>query len=109
MSTKTKELFVMAIRQEQAPSFEKIDGTLKGMQGYVGGLIEVVRLGVEDYLVVCNEEGKMIDGLKPTLSLGYDVVMGDCFICKDSVDGELTSLTDEDVNKLITLFSQHSE
>jgi hypothetical protein len=106
MSTKTKELFVMAIKQEQAPTFEKIDGTLKGMQSFVGGLIEIVGLGFEDYLIVCNEEGKMIDGLKPTLSIGHDVIMGDCFICKDSVDGELTSLTNEDVEKLIALFSQ---
>jgi hypothetical protein len=104
--TKTKELLVMTIKQEQAPTLEKIDGTLKGMQFFVGGLIEIVGLGFEDYLIVCNEEGKMIDGLKPTLSIGHDVIMGDCFICKDDNEGELVSLTGEDFAKLMKMFSQ---
>jgi hypothetical protein len=69
--------------------------TLEEMQKYVGGLIEIIPLdreGLEDKLIVVNEEGKLT-GLAPNLPATLiwimyygetDYVSGDAIVCHPS-------------------------
>lgn len=83
---------VLKIRAGQETQIGELDNTLEAMQRFVGGYIEIVRLS-DDLALVCNEEGKL-QGLpmsawlckRGALSQPYDVVCGDCFLCR--VDGE---------------------
>ncbi len=47
---------------EKAFVYPKIDNSLEGLQKLVGGYIETVT--VEDCVVICNEEGRLL-GMKP--------------------------------------------
>lgn len=59
----------------------EIDGSLKGMQAVVGGLIQAVYPWPEPVALVCNDEGKLW-GLPLNRALeGYDIIAGTFFIC----------------------------
>ena len=80
--------------------FGKIKNTLKALQGYVGGYIQVVSL-TQGLVVICNEDGKnlklpvnraIIDGHGRV----YDVVVGNALVVR--VDGEeFASISEEDI------------
>lgn len=64
--------------------------TLKELQDYVGGLIEVHYLPHHDQTLVCNEEGRLM-GLRanPKVSwyvmdepIGWCMILGDALICE---------------------------
>lgn len=59
----------------------EIDGSLKGMQEIVGGLIQAVYPWPEPVALVCNDEGKLW-GLPLNRTLeDYDIIAGTFFIC----------------------------
>lgn len=81
---------------------KEIDGSLEGMQKVVGGYIEAVYPFDDPVALVCNEEGKFIEGMKPNRCLQlhtgeiYDIIFGTFFICLASPDSEdFESLTDD--------------
>lgn len=62
------------------------DFSLKELQGFVGGCIEIVYLPNGDLMVV-NEEGKMNDlpiNMKATMAYGLDVIVGNVLWCNKS-------------------------
>ena len=79
----------------------------------VGGFIEHVPINAleEKHIsMYCNEEGKLIDGLKPTLMLTYegkpwDIVKGSVAFLRYNDDGESLPLTDDDINTISNLFN----
>ena len=74
-----------------------VENTLKAKQNLVGGLIEIVPF--EDVLLVCNEEGKLLD-LKPNLLFDYDYIAGNCFVIGDDYqNADFRSLTDDEIQK----------
>jgi hypothetical protein len=73
----------------------EIENTLEGLQGIVGGYIEVVPVG-SGILMICNEEGKF-NGSEPNFNMGYDTIMGDVFFTKGDEEGEFTSLDEEEI------------
>lgn len=82
-----------------------IENTLKDMQRIVGGYIEVVRLAeFPDYIMICNEEGKIIP-LRPNRPVGQDIIYGTFFIVKDDGGDDFVSLNDADIEKLTAMFS----
>lgn len=78
---------VLAVEPGKVPCEKEMDGTLKGMQAYVGGLIEVFCPYDHDKVaLICNEEGK-VDGLPLNRAIYnedgemLDIIAGPFFIC----------------------------
>lgn len=81
---KNKKLKIIYKQVGKDPIEMEIEDTLEAKQKLVDGLIEVVPYK-EDLLLVCNEEGKIIN-LKPNLDFGYDYIAGDCFVIGDDYE-----------------------
>ena len=74
-----------------------IPNTIRAKQRLVGGLIEVVQY--EDVLLVCNEEGKILN-MPPNLVFDYDYIAGNCFVIGDDYEnGDFRSLTLDEIEK----------
>ena len=98
MSEKIRALSVKP--QEYANPIE-IDNSLKSLQKYVDGLIEVIYPSDDTVVMICNEEGKM-NALPPNRALFtdgskkiVDLIVGNMLICGVDDDGNFASLTDE--------------
>ena len=64
----------------------------------MGGLIEVVQYD-EDVVLVCNEEGKLLN-MQPNLVFDYDYIAGNCFVIGDDYKrGDFRSLSFEEIEK----------
>ena len=88
------------------PVVKIINNTLEDKQKLVGGLIEVVPY--EDVLIICNEEGKVLNML-PNLVFDYDYIAGNCFVIGDDYEhGDFKSLTDEEIFKYREELKRHS-
>lgn len=102
-----KDLKILVKRVGEEPTVETIEDTLKAKQNLVGGLIEVVSYD-EDILLICNEEGKLIN-LPPNLLFDYDYIAGDCFFVGDDYDNAgFKDLTNEQIENLKEMIKQHS-
>ena len=66
------------------------------------GLIEIIDLD-ERTCIVCNEEGKLIN-LMPNRRLGDDIICGVFYIVGQNDEGDLTSLTDEQIEHYSEVF-----
>ena len=66
------------------------------------GLIEFVYLE-DNVSILCNEEGKLI-GLAPNRRLGEDILCGVFYVVAENEDGELISLTEEQLDRYSKLF-----
>lgn len=96
---------VLAVRVGQKPQVETMLPTLEAMQRFVGGLVEKIEW-LPDVSLVCNANGRLA-GLPFNRMLGYcDVLVGDAFFVRYDDDGNPTSLTDEDVAKLLVLVDE---
>lgn len=90
----------------EAPEVSSIDkqDELKSLQGIVGGYIEAGHI-TNDIVLICNEEGKLI-GLPHNFHLNNGVeFVGDVCFVRDNHDGEFTDLTDEDIEKIISILT----
>ena len=53
----------------------------------------------EDVLLVCNEEGKILN-MPPNLVFDYDYIAGNCFVIGDDYEnGDFRSLTLDEIEK----------
>ena len=66
------------------------------------GLIEIIDLD-ERACIVCNEEGKLIN-LMPNRRLGDDIICGVFYVVGQNDEGDLTSLTDEQIEHYSEVF-----
>lgn len=78
----------------------EIENSLEAEQKFVGGYIEVIRIG-NGIDLVCNEEGK-INRLQPTVAWIaegkiIDIICGECFLCRHNDEGDFVSIKDEDI------------
>ena len=79
----------------------EIENTLEAKQKLVGGLIEIVPYINDDTLLVCNEEGKLMN-LKPNVVFDYDYIAGDLFVIGDDYENaDFKSLTDAQCEEII--------
>ena len=102
---------VLIIKPGQKPEVQEIDGTLKSMQGIVGGLIQALYPYEQPVALVANDEGKVL-GLPPNRGLRdeagelYDIICGTFFIIGAPVDsGSFQSLTDVQIQYFMDLFA----
>lgn len=96
------KLRILVKRVGQPFEVQEIEHTLEAIQGIVGGYIEVAPYLPHPYVIVCNEEGKLM-GLAPNFHFEGNTICGDAFVTK--VDGEdFVSLDDLDIKILSKLF-----
>ena len=96
------EIKVVIVEPHKNPTITTIKTKLENLQEAVGGLIEII--DIEDNVcILCNEEGKLI-GLEGNRKLGDDILVGTFFVCGSNNEGELTSLTDKQIDKYINFF-----
>lgn len=75
----------------------EIENTLKAMQQFVGGLIDVVGITPNIDLVI-DDEG-LLDGSTPRVLMldPPNLIMGNCFVCRHDRAGNFKDIKDEDV------------
>lgn len=81
------------------------------VRDWVGGYIEnIPMLSLSGLDMWCNEEGKLI-GLMPTMALTYkgelyDVVCGNACILGHDSEGNMTGLSDENIERVKKVFDK---
>ena len=110
---KEREIKVLKVSPRKAPEVVTLVNELEELQKAVSigadyvGLIEIIDID-DDICALCNEEGKLI-GLPPNRRIGHDVICGTFYIIGvDSEEGELTSLSDDDIEKYKAIFADTS-
>ena len=96
---------ILVVEPERRPEVREIDGSLKAMQNIVDGLIQPIPLDDPNVILICNDEGKLMNllanrGLRDKNGQIYDIVVGTFFLCGASVDCDhFTSLTSEQIER----------
>ena len=97
---KEAKIKVLALLPMELPKEIDLDNTLEAMQKFVGGLIECITLSDtgSEVTLVCNDEGKLLE-LPPNRMLwgGADYLAGSGFIAGTDSEGNMTSLTAEEI------------
>lgn len=103
-----KQIRVLMVEPMSSPKLVTLQNDLDSLQKAVSigapdqGLIELVPLE-DNILILCNEEGKLI-GLEPNRRLGEDILCGVFYVVAEDEEGELMSLTSEQIEKYSEFF-----
>ena len=92
---KDPEITVLRVEPGKAPEPVTMTNTLEAMQQMVGGYIEIV----------CLDDACLI-GLDGNRRVGDDIIAGTFFIAGDTGDGDLCSLTQEQLEHFSQRFAQ---
>ena len=101
---------VLVVKPEHRPEVREIEGSLKSMQEIVGGLIQPVYPFDDAVVLVCNDEGKLMNlpanrGLRDKDGQIYDIVCGTFFLCGAPADSDhFASLTPEQIERYEEIF-----
>lgn len=95
---------VLKVEPQKPPEVVNLENTLPAMQKAVGGLIEIIEIE-SNVCILCNEEGKLI-GLEPNRRFGNDILVGTFYITGADEKGNLTSLSDQQLQKYAARFAQ---
>lgn len=107
---KEESIRVLLVKPGKAPTVTMIDNRLSELQQAVDGNIEMIKPFGDDVALICNEEGKLDGlplnrGLKDPQGNLTDIVSGNFLLCRASEkDGELLSLTEEQIRKYGKMF-----
>lgn len=108
---KKRQVKALMVELNERPKLVELSCDLDSLQKAVSigapeqGLIEYVY--IEDNVsVLCNEEGKLI-GLTPNRRLGEDILCGVFYVVADDGEGELTSLTKEQIEVYTEMFWEY--
>ena len=105
---KEKEIRVLMVAPMEPPKLVMLRNDLDSLQKAVSigapeqGLIELVHIEDNVYCLG-NEEAKLI-GLSPNRYLGNDIICGTFYVVSDDEEGNLTSLTPEQIEKYSEFF-----
>ncbi len=102
---------VLVIEPMKEPYVKEMDGKLKTLQGFLGGLIQVLYPFEDEHIaLICNDEGKLL-GLPLNRALRnshgeiYDIISGTFLICSaPPTSSNLESLSEEQIQKYIKKF-----
>ena len=102
---------IVYVEAGKSPQVKNIEGSLKEMQGLVGGYIELLYPFNDTAVIVCNDEGKIM-GLPLNRSIKhpetgelYEIIAGNFFICDAPPDSEnLEGLSSEQVEIYMETF-----
>lgn len=95
---------ILLVRPLEKPVVTEIEDTLENLQKIVGGYIEIVPFFDDGSLFVCNEEGKLLHlplnrAITDEDGNMMDIIAGTFFICNSDEYGNLTSLSDQLIEK----------
>ena len=105
---KEQHIKALKIAPMERPEICYLENKLESLQKAVSigadyvGLIEILDLD-ERTCIVCNDEGKLI-GLMPNRRVGDDIICGVFYVTGQNEDGDLTSLTDEQIEHYSEVF-----
>ena len=105
---KEEHIKVLEVAPLEKPEVCYVNNELRALQEAVSigadyvGLIEILDLD-ERTCIVCNEEGKLI-GLMPNRRVGDDIICGVFYVTGQNDEGELASLTDEQIEHYSEVF-----
>lgn len=99
---KENKIRVLKVEPNKHPDESMLENELEAMQEAVGGYIDIVSLegGV---CILLNDEGKLI-GLEGNRRIGNDIIVGNFYVCGSNDEGDLVSLTDEEMEKYTDMF-----
>lgn len=104
---KKEKLKILLKKVGREPQIKFIDNTLKAKQKLVGGLIEVLDFE-DDTLIICNEEGKVLN-LPPNTIFDMDYIAGDYFVVgNDFRNADFKSLTDKQIKNVTPIINNNS-
>ena len=102
---------VIIVEPYKEPYEKEINGKLKTLQGFVGGLIQVLYPFEDEHIaLICNDEGKLLGlplnrALRNSRGEIYDIVSGTFLLCSAPPDSEnFESLSDEQIRKYMKEF-----
>ena len=96
---KQAEIKALMVEPMKEPKVVTLKTDLDSLQKAVSigakyqGLIEIISLG-DGTCILCNEEGKLI-GLEGNRRIGHDIIAGVFSVVGENNEGELISLTDQ--------------
>ena len=106
---KSDKLQIVIVEPEKKPYKAIIDNELEAFNKIVGGYIEIVPIGRTrkgaKVAIHLNEEGKLFNLPYNRNIVGFDILVGTFFITAYNLEGNNISLTNEEVEKYIKLFS----
>ena len=106
---KEQHIKALKVTPLERPEICYLENKLEALQKAVSigadyvGLIEIIDLD-ERACIVCNEEGKLIN-LMPNRRLGDDIICGVFYVVGQNDEGDLTSLTDEEIERYAKQFA----
>lgn len=102
---------VLVIEPMKEPYVKEMDGKLKTLQGFVGGLIQVLYPFEDEHIaLICNDEGKLLGlplnrALRNSRGEIYDIVSGTFLLCSaPPTSSNFKSLSEEQIQKYIKKF-----
>jgi hypothetical protein len=100
---KEQHIKALKVAPLERPEICYLENKLESLQKAVSigadyvGLIEILDLD-ERTCIVCNEEAKLI-GLMPNRRIEDDIICGVFYVTGQNDEGDLTSLTDEEIER----------
>ena len=110
---KEAKINVLMVEPREHPKETTLVNELDSLQKAVSigaeyqGLIEIVPLG-NNICLLCNEEGKLIH-LQGNRKVGRDIITGVFYICSEDDEGNLCSLSEDDMEKFKKRFWEIEE
>ena len=105
---KEKTIKVLKVEPKKLPEVCELVNELDALQKAVSigadytGLIEILYVN-ERICILCNEEGKLI-GLEPNRRIRNDILCGVFYVTGQDREGNLTSLTDDEIETFKSVF-----
>ena len=102
---------VVIVEPKKKPMVQDIDSGLESMQKIVGGSIEAVYPFDEPVVLICNEEGKLLNlplnrALRDDEGTVYDIISGTFFLCTAPPDSDhFAGLTDQQARAYMERFA----
>lgn len=93
---------ILLKKVNEKPVITEIPNELQSFQDLVGGYIEVIRTGIGNTIMVCDEEGKI--NRKPVNFITpHEVIVGDVCFCSASGE-DFADITEEQADEIIKKF-----
>ena len=102
---------VIVVESKKKPMVQDIGSDLESMQKIVGGPIEAVYPFDEPVVLICNEEGKLLNlplnrALRDDEGTVYDIISGTFFLCAAPPDSDrFAGLTDQQIKTYMERFA----
>ena len=102
---------VVVVEPKKKPMVQDVGSDLKSMQKIVGGSIQAIYPFDEPMVLICNEEGKLLNlplnrALRNDEGEVYDIISGTFFVCAAPPNSDhFAGLTDQQVKMYMERFS----